>query len=121
MIRIPYDATRWQVVAAMREASLGVHYTIPKLPAWVGARVLWPFGGAAARVAFFVRETPEIGVSTYLDVVDALGVMGKPYFEIYPAEDGDTARFLPEEEAEMYAAVVRSLRKMRAKHKRGQV
>lgn len=91
-----------------------VSYTIPLLPRWVGVKVIWPFGGAAARAVFFDRAMPTISVSTYLDVNDELGCMDcRPHFEIYPNTDGDTTRFWFEEEAEMYPAIIRSLQKQR--------
>jgi hypothetical protein len=56
-------------------------------PEWE-VRVIWPFGGAAAR--FLVRKG-EASVSVYADFDDSLGCYGAPYWEIYPHTD-DTWR-----------------------------
>ena len=60
-------------------------------------QIVPPFGGAAAR---FMVNKNDMGISVYLDCNDALGSMGKPYWEAYPmGEEGDTARFfMPEAE-----------------------
>jgi len=34
------------------------------------------------------------GISVYLDCYSRLGVVGEPYWEIHPSEDGDCERFL---------------------------
>lgn len=58
-------------------------------PEWE-VRVVPPFGGAAARfrVSYNGKE-----ISVYLDWYDRLGYMGFPYYEIYPAANGDVERF----------------------------
>lgn len=78
-----------------------------EFPAEWRIRILPPFGGAAVR---FWAEKDCGTVSVYLDSRDRLGYMGRPYWEIYPAEDGDTARFyLGEDEAEMIEEIRKSL------------
>lgn len=49
-----------------------------------------PFGGAVAR--FHVKKGDDF-VSIYLDCYDQLGIVGEPYWEVYPYQ-GDCARFL---------------------------
>lgn len=73
-------------------------------------RVIPPFGGAVVR--FLVRrdDTPEGEVvSVYLDCYGELGAMDRPYWEIYPAEDGDTDRFYMAETDELLAGIAASL------------
>ena len=55
-----------------------------------------PFGGAVARM--LVSRKNDYGASTetisvYLDWFGRLGAMDKPYWEVYPNEDGDNERF----------------------------
>lgn len=98
----------------MRELSKGISYTIPIIPEWVKIEVIYPFGGAAARVVFTDKTDEKNSVSTYLDVADRLGYMGmRPYFEIHPDMDGDCTRFYISEQDEMYAAVIAVLEKNR--------
>lgn len=89
------------------------------MPAWVGVRVPFPFGGAAARVVFYERANPDNYVSSYLDVNDELGCMDcKPYFEIYPDESGDTFRFWATEQEKMYPVIVKALAERRRANRR---
>lgn len=53
-------------------------------------KIVPPFAGAVVR---FTVEKNDHWVSVYLDCYDVLGSMNKPYWEIYPSEDGDTSRF----------------------------
>ena len=70
-------------------------------------RIIPPWAGAMAR---FVVSKGDNRVSVYFDTDDRLGIMGKrPYYEIYPAPDGDTARYYPEEADQMMTAIRRSL------------
>jgi len=70
-------------------------------------RIIPPWAGAMAR---FVVSKGHKKVSVYFDTDDRLGIMGKkPYYEIYPAADGDTARFTPDEADEMMLAIRKSL------------
>lgn len=62
-------------------------------PEWE-VKIIPPFGGAVAR---FKVKFNDKEISIYLDCYDKLGCVGKPYWEIYPAKDGDTDRFLIED------------------------
>lgn len=53
-------------------------------------KIIPPFGGAIAR---FWIDKGDNHVSVYLDCYDKLGVVGEPYWEVYPYE-GDTYRVL---------------------------
>lgn len=65
----------------------------------------WPFDPAAGR--FLFGKLGHLGdISVYYDDRNALGIMPKPYFEIYPNKDGDTERFYPEERHEMIQALM---------------
>jgi hypothetical protein len=75
-------------------------------PDW-DVKIIPPFAGAKAR--FWVSRG-NANVSVYLDEGDALGFMGgKAYWEIYPAAEGDTARFYLEDAGEMIEAVRKSI------------
>jgi hypothetical protein len=103
----------------MREkAHEGMRYDIPRLPSWVGVKVIYPFHGAAARVMFYDVRNENIVVSTYLDVEDNLGVMEHPYFEIYPDASGDTDRFYHFNQEQMYPEVIKSLKRQRRDRKK---
>lgn len=86
-----------------------------QFPPDLEVRIVPPFNGAMAR--FRVRFVGgEREVSVYWDCNDALGYMGKPYWEIHPVKfrwDGedhhDCKRFLMGEEPEMMASIIRSL------------
>lgn len=55
-------------------------------------QVIPPFMGAVVR--YRVRDARGHEVSVFLDCYDRLGCgNGKPYWEVYPASDGDIARF----------------------------
>jgi len=47
-----------------------------------------PFGGAVSR---FQVKKGDVKLSVYLDCYDALGIMGEPYWEVYPV-DGENER-----------------------------
>jgi len=94
------------------------HYDIPPMPKWVRIRVEWPFAGAAARACFEIEGYPDAYVSTYLDVNDALGVMREPYFEAYPIK-GDTFRVVYDEQPILYRRVLKELKRMRRRLKKG--
>ncbi len=60
-------------------------------------RILPPFAGATVRFEV-QRDEDHKWISVYLDFDHALGYYGalhapEPYWEIYPAADGSTARF----------------------------
>lgn len=61
-------------------------------PASWAVQMCPPFGGAVVR--FHVRDNQGHDVSVYLDCYEVLGLYrGDPYWEVYPASDGDIARF----------------------------
>ena len=60
-------------------------------------KIIPPTQGAMIRFVVFKGEKR---VSVYLDTMDRLGCMGRPYFEIYPYED-DVKRYLLDETEEM--------------------
>lgn len=69
-------------------------------------QVIPPFGGAVAR--FRVRKDSK-EVSVYLDCYDELGIVGKPYWEIYPDMDGSTSRFAMNDTIALVEAIGASL------------
>lgn len=65
-----------------------------RFPANWHVQVIPPFCGAMAR--FRVKTatmTEDSHVSVYLDCYEQLGCFDEPYWEIYPDEFGETARF----------------------------
>ena len=87
-----------------------------QFPPELEVKITPPFSGAMAR--FRVRFVGgEHEVSVYWDCHDALGLMNKPYWEIYPVktkdlddeDQYDTARFVAGEEPEMMVAIIKSL------------
>lgn len=111
------DYVDWSMARADLERKEDWRELIEKIPS-VRFRPSWqvvvipPFAGAVAR---FRASKNGASVSVYLDWYDRLGSVGQPYWEIYPAADGDTARFLVGEEGEMVSAIEGSLRKHRKK------
>ena len=74
-------------------------------PEW-GIRIIPPFQGAIIRF----RVVTEFGeISVYLDGYDELGVMGEPYWEIYPGETGDPDRFLMDETTELIEGIKKAI------------
>jgi hypothetical protein len=73
-------------------------------------KVMPPFAGAVVR--FSVKKGKN-SVSVYFDAYGELGAMREPYWEIYPAKDGEPERFLLGEEEQMMKAILASLRKRR--------
>lgn len=73
-----------------------------RFPAEWGIRFVEPFGGAFIR---FCVEYKGFVISVYFDDLSALGAMDRPYWEIYPAADGEPARFYLEETNEMLYAL----------------
>lgn len=73
-----------------------------RFPAEWAIRFVEPFGGALIR---FSAEYRGFCISVYFDDLSALGAMPRPYWEIYPAADGDTARFYLDETNEMLYAM----------------
>ncbi len=72
-------------------------------PAGWQVKVIPPITMAVVR--FHVINSNGAHVSAYFDAYDALGYVGQPYWEIYPAVDGDTERFLLGEETQMIEAI----------------
>lgn len=72
-------------------------------------KVIPPYAGAVARFLVFHKLNPKEQVSVYLDCYNQLGFMDKPYWEIYPAKDGDTERFNIEDTANLIQAIDDSL------------
>lgn len=67
-----------------------------------------PFGGALVRY----RVTKgRAQVSIYFDGHDALGCVGKPYWEIHPGAEDETERFLMHETDELVSAVKTAIRR----------
>ena len=65
------------------------------------------FSGSVVR--FLAKKKGEgKEVSIYLDCYDELGLVGQPYWEVYPV-DGDTARFYMEEVDELSKTIVKAL------------
>lgn len=81
-----------------------------EIPPNILVKAIPPFGGAVIRYAFASKDNPEKEVSVYLDCYDELGCVGKPYYEIYPAEDGDCLRFFMNETEELMAAISAALK-----------
>ena len=83
-----------------------------RFPETAEVRVIPPFAGAACRFQIRLRKskTPANSISVYLDAQDALGFMGKPYWEIYPYKE-DTRRFILGEEKDMVNTIMRELRR----------
>ena len=69
-------------------------------------KVIPPFAGAMAR---FWIDCGGSHVSVYLDVNDALGSVGEPYWEIYPYED-DTCRVLMNNTEELVERISEALK-----------
>ena len=78
-----------------------------KFPADWSIRIMPPFGGAIAR--FQVTTKADGWCSVYLDCFDNLGIMGEPYWEVYPY-DGDTYRCMMNETTKLIRAIKHSLR-----------
>lgn len=70
--------------------------------------IIPPSGGAAIRFLVKHRGRAE-QVSVYLDATETLGCPGQVYWEIYPAADGDTARFWLAETPALLTAIENSL------------
>ena len=90
-----------------QEASVFIPYI--KFPPELEVKLIYPFGGAAARFIARLQDKNKT-VSVYLDINSSLGCMDSMYWEIYPAADGDIARFIMgDEEKEMFEAILESL------------
>ena len=82
--------------------------TIPYLnfPNEWEVKITPPFSGASIR---FMAKKNDKTVSVYLDCFNSLGYVGEPYWEIYPAVNGDCERFLLNEHKEMIKSIDKSL------------
>lgn len=89
-----------------------------QFPPELEVKIIPPFGGAMARfmVRFAGCTDEDKHVSVYWDTNDTLGIMSKPYWEIYPVkykgDDGDyhdTARFLMGEEPQVMVSIIKAL------------
>lgn len=65
---------------------------IKNVPENISIKVLPPFGGAMVRFLVGNVETNRC-VSVYLDCYDMLGSYGRPYWELYPNQEGDISRY----------------------------
>ena len=73
-------------------------------------KIIPPFSGAVVR--FLVREPGGDDISVYLDCYDILGCYGSPYWEIYPAADGDVERYKMEDVDGLLDGLERALEKI---------
>ena len=83
-------STRWRLTSHIEREDEWDKWRneIPEIefdPGWK-VRVIPPLVGAIVR--FRVN-----GISVYLDCYARLGIWDGPYWELYPAEDGDTERY----------------------------
>lgn len=76
-------------------------------------KIIPPFLGATIR---FKVKTASIlsneNVSIYFDAYNNLGYFGSPYWEIYPNDEGETARFALDEAEEMLKQIELALQKL---------
>lgn len=79
-------------------------------PEWMEVKIVFPFGGAAARFRVRDKANPDKEISVYYDVKDQLGYVGKPYFGIYPSSVGEPERFLARESNKLVTAIGEALR-----------
>ncbi len=81
-------------------------------PHW-RVKVIPPIVGAVVR--FWVKEADiDDHVSIYFDAYNNLGYFGGPYWELYPAADGNTARFALGEESALLEEIDKSLECVRS-------
>lgn len=104
MENFPRDTDSKTILDSGRDPT--VDYPILHFPKSWGVQQVPPFGGAAVR--FIVHKNGR-HISVYLDVSNALGSMPRPYWEIYPAADGDTARCYYNETEELIKLIKASL------------
>ena len=84
------DEQRWEME---RKEKWGDHHnSMDYIPLREGYqfKVIPPFGGALMRFKI-LHKSSNRDFSIYFDAHDALGVVGYPYFEVYPIND-DTIR-----------------------------
>jgi hypothetical protein len=75
-------------------------------PSEWNVKIIPPFGGAIAR---FHVSVGEASVSVYLDCYDELGIVGMPYWELYPDHEGDNYRCDMYETDELIKEIQKSL------------
>ena len=69
-------------------------------------KIIPPYGKAMVR---FIVKVGDVRISVYLDCYEKLG-LDKPYWEIFPAKDGDTERFPIDEADGLINAIDASLK-----------
>lgn len=79
-------------------------------PKGYSIRVIFPFGGAAARFQVCKTGKPKNSVSVYLDTREMLGYFGAPYWEAYPIGD-DVARFAMSDVDSLIKAIIKQLKR----------
>ena len=85
---------------------------LPILPFKSGwkIKIIPPTAGAIVRFRVFnTDESQEISV--YFDAYNILGSWGCPYWEIYPAENGDVERFVKDDVEGLIDGITRALGK----------
>lgn len=78
-------------------------------------KIVPPSSGAVVR--FLVTTDDKNWISVYLDCYDMLGFYQAPYWEIYPAVDGDCERFPMHETTALLDAIELSLKAQSEKEK----
>lgn len=85
------------------------HDKVPYVPfkrSWQ-VRAIPPFGGALVR---YIVKWGDFTLSIYLDGDESLGFYGEPYWELYPASDGDTFRCAMDDVEKLVNACAASFR-----------
>ena len=73
--------------------------------------IIPPFGGALVRFLVRIKGDENNTISVYFDAHEMLGYYeGKPYWEIYPDEDGDVSRFPLDDKEGLIKGIGRALR-----------
>jgi len=92
-----------------REDWRGMCALIPAInfPSNWHVKMQMPFTFAAARFLASPNTTGEPFVSVYFDPFDKLGYFGRPYWEVYPNENGGNVRFAAGDEDEMVKEINR--------------
>lgn len=80
------------------------------LPDTYCIQVIPPFAGAVARICVADKNDLKNYVSVYLDCYNELGIVGEPYWEIYPYVDGDTYRCMMDETSELVEKICESVK-----------
>ena len=93
------ERLRMERTEEWRTANENAPYLPSNLPFIIGC--IAPYNGAFFRFTARHKENTKITVSVYYDVLDRMGAMDEPYWEIHPTEDNDCDRFLKGEEEKM--------------------